>query len=138
MVYIAVESFLSMVHVAAKVSCLWCTSPSKVSCLWYTSPPKVSCLWYMSPPKVSCLWCTSPSKVSCLWYILPSKVYLALAQIIQSANNSYRSVYHISIHRKGRMALWLSRRFMGVLSVGEIHCLRRLRKEGSPDFLSRS
>ena len=46
--------------------------------------------------------------------------------------------FYISIHRKCRRALWLSKRFMGVFSVGEIHCLWRLRKEGSPDFLSRS
>ena len=47
-------------------------------------------------------------------------------------------VRYISIHRKCRGALPLSKRFTGVFSAGEIHCLRRLRKEGSPDFLSRS
>ena len=51
--------------------------------------------------------------------------------------SSQRIIYN-SIHRKCRCALPLSKRFMGVLSVGEIHCLRRLRKEGFPDFLRRS
>lgn len=48
-----------------------------------------------------------------------------------------RTIY-ISIHRNCRIALWLNKRFMGVLRGGEIHCLRRLRKEGFPDFLRRS
>ena len=49
----------------------------------------------------------------------------------------YRTIY-ISIHRNYRTALWLSKRFMGVLCGGEIHCLRRLRSDGSPELLSRS
>ena len=32
----------------------------------------------------------------------------------------------------------LSKRFLGVLCGGEIHCLRRLRSDGSPELLSRS
>ena len=50
-------------------------------------------------------------------------------------------LFHIlnhSIHRNYRMALSQSKQFLGVLSAGKIHCLQRLRKEGSPDFLSRS
>ena len=38
------------------------------------------------------------------------------------------------IHRQFRAALPLSKRFMGVLSGGEIHCLRRLRDEGYPEI----
>ena len=38
------------------------------------------------------------------------------------------------INRQFRIALPLSKHFMGVLSGGEIHCLRRLRDEGFPEI----
>ena len=64
--------------------------------------------------------------------------FLSTRNPIQEACANTKRTNRLSIHRNCRMPLWLSKRFMGVLSGGEIHCLRRLRKEGSPDFLSRS
>ena len=49
-----------------------------------------------------------------------------------------QQIFFFPIHRQFRTALPLSKHFMGVLSGGEIHCLRRLRNEGYPEFLSRS
>ena len=53
-------------------------------------------------------------------------------------NISIQNVQYVQYTGRAGPPLPLSKRFTGVLSGGEIHCLRRLRKEGSPDFLSRS
>ena len=48
-----------------------------------------------------------------------------------------RTIY-ISIHKNYRIALCLSKRVTGVLCGGEIHCLRSLGSDGSPELLRRS
>lgn len=42
------------------------------------------------------------------------------------------------LEQRTKKNISLSKQFRDVLSEGEIHCLRRLRREGSPERLSRS